>query len=181
MNRVGTESGALEDVSVSAADAGGGLPRRCMLLRLAAALQAATAAALGLPVVRFLLAPLRSRVAASEWQRLTASADVPLGATIALKYRIPEAEGYRQSAADTGTVWVARRPGRLDAFSAVCTHLGCNVAWEPARNVFACPCHGGLFSAAGQVVGGPPPRPLTQLEIKEEGGAIWVRSKGNRV
>lgn len=53
---------------------------------------------------------------------------------------------------------------RLDegflAMSAICTHLRCIVPWVEKDNLFECPCHAGVFSRVGEVVSGPPPRPL---------------------
>jgi Rieske Fe-S protein len=45
--------------------------------------------------------------------------------------------------------------GRLQAVSAVCTHLGCVVAWNPAERSWDCPCHGSRFCADGRVIQGP--------------------------
>lgn len=59
---------------------------------------------------------------------------------------------------------------RFKAFSAVCTHLGCLVKWDPAKQRFICPCHQGIFDANGNVVDGPPPQPLEEfpVEIRED-------------
>ena len=52
------------------------------------------------------------------------------------------------------------------ALVAVCTHLGCVPLWKPQGEaefnypVFHCPCHGGFYSPWGDVIAGPPPRPL---------------------
>ena len=69
------------------------------------------------------------------------------------------------------------------AMSRKCTHLGCVVPWqkdEPSldklasQGRFNCPCHGGMYDRYGQVVSGPPPRPLDIHPIKIEGGKIMV-------
>jgi cytochrome b6-f complex iron-sulfur subunit len=67
---------------------------------------------------------------------------------------------------------VVRRNGELTALSAVCTHLGCVVAFEASANTFQCPCHGGKYDRDGQVIGGPPPLPLEQLTIQVEDDKI---------
>ena len=56
--------------------------------------------------------------------------------------------------------------GDLRAFSAVCTHLGCIVQWEKEAGTFLCPCHAGKYDALGNVISGPPPKPLPRYAIK---------------
>jgi len=50
--------------------------------------------------------------------------------------------------------------GRLQAVSARCTHLGCQVAWNAAERTWDCPCHGSRFRPDGSVIEGPATRPL---------------------
>ncbi len=61
------------------------------------------------------------------------------------------------------------------ALLATCSHLGCAVHWQPGERRFKCPCHGGVYDEAGRVVSGPPPRPLTRLEVKIENDIVFVR------
>lgn len=46
------------------------------------------------------------------------------------------------------------------AMSSICTHLRCIVPWVEKDDLFECPCHAGVFNRVGEVVSGPPPRPL---------------------
>lgn len=56
--------------------------------------------------------------------------------------------------------------GKFIALSAVCTHLGCIVKWTEDKGEFLCPCHGGQFDPNGQVLGGPPPKPLDSYPVE---------------
>jgi cytochrome b6-f complex iron-sulfur subunit len=49
--------------------------------------------------------------------------------------------------------------------SAVCTHLGCTVAYFQSDQKFHCPCHGSVFVSDGSVQHGPAPRPLEWFEV----------------
>lgn len=66
-------------------------------------------------------------------------------------------------------------PGHgLVAFSDVCTHLSCAVLYQGAGKLH-CPCHEGLFDAAtGQVLAGPPTRPLPLIQLARQGGVIYA-------
>ena len=64
--------------------------------------------------------------------------------------------------------------GKLRAFTAICTHLGCTVEYRPDLREIWCPCHNGLYNLEGVNVGGPPPRPLKQYKVAVSGDKIWV-------
>jgi cytochrome b6-f complex iron-sulfur subunit len=65
---------------------------------------------------------------------------------------------------------VQRLEGGFLAFSTVCPHLRCVVNWNDLQKRFECPCHGAKFNRNGEVLEGPPPRPLDlyKLRIVEE-------------
>ena len=55
------------------------------------------------------------------------------------------------------------------AFSAVCTHTGCDLGlWKPETRRLRCPCHESEFDPrdSGRVVGGPAPRRLPRLPVR---------------
>ena len=63
----------------------------------------------------------------------------------------------------------------VHAFSAICTHLGCIVLYDPVRQLIICPCHDGFFSpVTGAVVSGPPPSPLPIVPVSIDSENIYV-------
>jgi cytochrome b6-f complex iron-sulfur subunit len=55
-----------------------------------------------------------------------------------------------------------------------CTHLGCTVPWRQDEDRFHCPCHGGIYNKKGEVLAGPPPRPLDLFPVEIVEGKIVV-------
>jgi len=71
-------------------------------------------------------------------------------------------------------VVVVRDRDAFVAYSAICTHLGCLVKWDSAKQEFLCPCHAAIFDKKGAVVSGPPPAPLAVYSVKEVEGRVYV-------
>lgn len=71
-------------------------------------------------------------------------------------------------------VLVVRTSKDVVALSAVCTHLGCIVKWDEARQQVICPCHAAIFDVNGNVVGGPAPKPLPVYKAKIRNDKIYV-------
>lgn len=70
---------------------------------------------------------------------------------------------------------VINTPGKgFIALSKVCTHLGCLVEYDKTRNRLLCPCHAGVYNLEGNVVSGPPPKPLQKFPVKVEGEDIVI-------
>lgn len=102
---------------------------------------------------------------AGRWQSVAATTEVDDGAVV----------GF-----DLGAVagFVRRESGQIKAVSAACSHQGCRLALNEPRRQLVCPCHGAVFSAAGQPLS-PPNRvrvlpPLSELPVREKAGQIEV-------
>jgi cytochrome b6-f complex iron-sulfur subunit len=72
-------------------------------------------------------------------------------------------------------VFVTNIDNNYKVFSGVCTHLGCIVRWEENKSRFYCPCHQGIFSKTGEVIGGPPPRPLDEFQVEVENKLVFIK------
>ena len=62
--------------------------------------------------------------------------------------------------------------GQFVAYSAICTHQGCTVAYRDSQ--LACPCHGSVFDPANgaEVVSGPAQTPLPEIPIEVQDGQV---------
>jgi len=69
--------------------------------------------------------------------------------------------------------------GRYHAFGQKCTHLSCPVYFEQQHQRLECPCHEGAFDAqSGEVLYGPPPRPLDAVTLELRGnGEVWATGR----
>jgi nitrite reductase/ring-hydroxylating ferredoxin subunit len=66
--------------------------------------------------------------------------------------------------------------GSIRAYEQKCTHLSCAVFYSPETDKIQCPCHNGWFDAkTGEVLQGPPPRPLPHLEVVVREDSVYVR------
>ena len=72
--------------------------------------------------------------------------------------------GTRRVVADGQALLIHDENG-LRAISLVCTHLGCLVQAE--GDGFACPCHGSLYAAGGEVLRGPATQALQELRVEQ--------------
>jgi cytochrome b6-f complex iron-sulfur subunit len=69
---------------------------------------------------------------------------------------------------------IRNQDGELQAFNAVCTHLDCTVQYKADTSQIWCACHNGFYDLSGNVVSGPPPRPLERFVVNQRGEDIVV-------
>jgi len=62
----------------------------------------------------------------------------------------------------------------VTARSLWCTHMGCELKWNPDNDHYECPCHEGRFNAEGRVLSGPPLQPMTTFPARVEEGRVVV-------
>lgn len=94
---------------------------------------------------------------------------------VAAREAIPKGGGTIAST-PFGHVALLDKDGQIRAFSAVCTHLGCIIKYDPGPGrTWFCPCHKGTYDADGKVVSGPPPRPLPSFPTTVRDGRVYVK------
>ncbi len=148
--------------------------RRAFLGRMAGALGAFLAAAIGVPLAGAALAPA-SRRDEPQWIVLGTEAEFAPAGPRMITFGSTRTDAYVQATVSRA-VWVYRAPDGLRVYNARCTHLGCLVTYRATSATFVCPCHGGVFDVRdGAVLDGPPPRPLDQLEYRVERGELSAR------
>jgi len=84
-------------------------------------------------------------------------------------FKVGEVVPFRKERA-----FVSRTEGGFLAISAICTHLHCIVNWNEVFKKFECPCHGAKFNQNGEVLEGPPPRPLDLYKLQIVAGNLVI-------
>jgi len=107
------------------------------------------------------------------WIKVAQFHVLPNGIPVSLNYIQRKLDGW-MTIQGLDSVWLLRENENLTAFNPKCTHLGCPYRWDESQSVFICPCHTAVFSKTGEVVSGPPPRPLDRFPVKVENGMVMV-------
>lgn len=124
----------------------------------------ATIAAFVYPVVRYVL-PSKRTGAVQNSVAAAKAGELPPNAAKIFKFGSAPA------------VLVNTAEGTLVALSAICTHLTCTVRYDGETGTLFCPCHNGRFDLSGNVLSGPPPRPLETYTVEVSGPDIIVSRK----
>jgi cytochrome b6-f complex iron-sulfur subunit len=125
-------------------------------------------AALGYPIYRYLASPAEK---ASEEAAVTS---VSLGTD----YILPKGTAKMFKFGHSPAVLIHHLDDTWVVMTAVCTHLGCTVQYEPEADRIHCACHGGVYNAyTGANVSGPPPKPLKLFKVAvNETGVLVSRA-----
>ena len=138
---------------------------RRAFLAAAGAAGAAYAAALAYPFYRYLASPIEMALSASAVTEVTLkeAQKLPAGSVLMFKF------------GPSPAMLIHHQDGRWIALTAVCTHLGCTVQYEPQADRIHCACHGGVYNAyTGANVSGPPPKPLKTFKVAVSDTGVQV-------
>lgn len=154
------------------------ISRRGLFMKLGMLFNGCVAAALAVPIGRFLLSSItRGRANGYlDWVSLGPVAQFPEGETRLTTFRNPLVMPTDGKTVDTAC-WVRRIEGdQFQVFAVNCAHLGCPVRWFPQSGLFMCPCHGGAYYRDGSRASGPPERGLFEYPYKVDNGLITIQA-----
>jgi cytochrome b6-f complex iron-sulfur subunit len=115
-----------------------------------------TAASVLYPVWRFVIPPANAEPATDSIVAGKASEFMP-NSGVVMKFGSKPA------------ILIRTPGGDFKAFTAVCTHLECTVQYKSETSQIWCACHNGMYDLAGNVVSGPPPKPLESFTVNMRG------------
>jgi len=148
--------------------------RRTFLAQIIGGCVAFLATFFGIPAIGVIVGPALKREE-TTWLSIGDPDTFKEGVPTAANLTVVRRDGWIETN-EIKPVWVVRELGsQFSVFNGRCTHLGCAYRWRSELNQFACPCHGGVYSPSGNVLAGPPPRPLDRLETRVEGGKLQVQ------
>ena len=148
--------------------------RRWLLLKVCALFNAVVGAAVAVPVVKFLLSPVKPDNEYKSWVSLGSVDTFPVGETRLAKFTNPVNREW-DGETDRVACWVRRTTEReFQVFAINCAHLGCPVRWFPQSQLFMCPCHGGAYYSDGSRASGPPERGLFTYDVKVVKGELQI-------
>jgi menaquinol-cytochrome c reductase iron-sulfur subunit len=162
--------------------------RRTFIGYAAATLGAFVTAFVATPVVGSFISPTIKKATPGHWKNLGSIAKFQISTPKSERVSLIRKDGWVTDVA-TSLVWVVRlAENDFVVYNAKCTHLGCLVDWNDRGMAgalgwnFYSPCHGGVFRMDdGEVLAGPPPRPLDVLEHKIEKGELLVNYQDFRL
>jgi menaquinol-cytochrome c reductase iron-sulfur subunit len=152
--------------------------RRNFLLKFSLALNGIVGAAMAVPILGYLLGPMKKDLPKGAWIGLGSLEQYPEGETRLASFRNPTTTPWD---GQTGEVscWVRRIAGeKFQVFAINCAHLGCPVRWFEESKLFMCPCHGGAYYQDGSRASGPPERGLFEYKYKVVNNALSIDVHG---
>lgn len=152
------------------------LSRRDFIKATTAAIGGFIGLATAIPLIGYLFSPALRKNEATGWLDLGPLENYPVGATPSFfDFTLTNVNSWERTALNYGVFVVRQDEQAVRVFSNVCTHLGCRVTWHPDSAHYVSPCHDGHFALTGEVISGPPPRPLDEFTTKIENGSLFIQ------
>jgi cytochrome b6-f complex iron-sulfur subunit len=117
------------------------------------------------PIYRYLDSPSEMALSAAAVTEVTLkdAQKLPTGSVLMFKF------------GSSPAMLIHHQDDKWVAMTAVCTHLGCTVQYEPQADRIHCACHGGVYNPyTGANVSGPPPKPLKLFKVAVNEAGVEV-------
>ena len=134
-------------------------------------------AAVGIPGVIFLVDPALEPGGKDAWVPLGKLESFPIGTPTLTTFVRSKVNGWEKTSMSYGVFVLRKSDTDVLVLSNRCTHLSCRVNWLEERGAYVCPCHDAAFGPDGEVLAGPPPRPLDRYDgetLKIEDGVLSI-------
>jgi quinol---cytochrome c reductase iron-sulfur subunit, bacillus type len=136
------------------------------------------AAAVGIPGIIYLVDPALTAGGKDAWVPLGLLENFPVGDTpTPVTFVRSKVNGWEKTSNSYGVFVIRKSENEVLVLSNRCTHLSCRVNWVSDKQAYVCPCHDAKFDIDGNVLFGPPPRPLDRYEgdtLKVEDGVLSI-------
>jgi len=150
------------------------MDRRSFVKIVTSILGTTMAAIVGLPMIQFFISPALNKSTSDDWISLGSLENYPLDIPTPFSFNLTRVNGWERSSQSYGAFVLRQSGSDVIVFSDVCTHLSCRVSWDPEKEKYYCPCHAAFFDKYGEVISGPPPRPLDRYETKMEEDQLLI-------
>ena len=151
------------------------LSRRDFIKGTVAAIGGLIGAVTALPTIAYLLSPALRTEENTDSIDLGPLENCPVGMPTRFETVRAKVNGWERTATTYGLFVLRTSDTDVRVFSDICTHLGCRVSWHLDQQHYISPCHDGHFDIVGNVVSGPPPRPLDEYITKIENGNLFAQ------
>ncbi len=134
-------------------------------------------AAFGIPAVVYLIDPALNASGKDAWVPLGPLENFTIGTPTLITFIRTKVNGWEKTSNSYGVFVLRKSETEVVVISNRCTHLGCRVNWKEDKQAYVCPCHDAAFGLEGDVLAGPPPRPLDKYEgdtLKVEDGVLSI-------
>ena len=130
---------------------------------------------IGLPSIAYLLSPSLRKTEDESVMDLGSLDKYPLGIPTLFEFTRTKVNGWERTGLSYGVFVLRQTEKDVRVFSDICTHLACRVSWHTDQQHYISPCHDGHFDVIGNVLSGPPPRPLDEFVTKIEDGNLYIQ------
>lgn len=150
------------------------LDRRSFVKVILTFLGSIMGAVIGLPFINYFITPALNKTTKEDWVPAGPLNDYPVGEPASFTFVRTQVNGWERTSHSYGVYVLRESQEDVSVFSDICTHLSCRVSWNEEEEAYICPCHDASFDIKGNVIHGPPPRALDELETKIEKETLYI-------